>query len=155
MNAGRGSDRSAVTRRAFLGAGVASAALAAGPALAQQPTPALPAPRAKGPAVWLDMDQAELDAAYDQIKYAPNLPQIVKRYATNSEAVRSRLGAPRRYAYGATPIEALDVYVTKRANAPINIFIHGGAGRGGPPRGFGDPAGVFVPARPPFVLPRL
>jgi len=34
------------------------------------------------------MDQAELDAAYDQIKYAPNLPQIVKRYATNSEAVQ-------------------------------------------------------------------
>src|SRR5437867_11819677 len=94
MNAGRGSDRNTVTRRAFLGAGVASAALAAGPALAQQPTPAPPAPQAKGPAVWLDMDQAELDAAYDQIKYAPNLPQIVKRYATNSEAVRARLGAP-------------------------------------------------------------
>jgi len=83
MNAGRGSDRNAVTRRTFLGAGVASAALA-GSALAQQPAPAPPAPRAKGPAVWLDMDQAELDAAYDQIKYAPNLPQIVKRYATTA-----------------------------------------------------------------------
>jgi arylformamidase len=39
------------------------------------------------------MDQAELDAAYDQIKYAPNLPQVTRRYATNSDAVRSRLGA--------------------------------------------------------------
>ena len=153
MNAGRGSDRNAVTRRAFLGAGVASAALAAGPALAQQPAPAPPAPRAKGPAVWLDMDQAELDAAYDQIKYAPNLPQIVKRYATNSEAVRSRLGAPRRYAYGATPIEALDVYVTRRANAPINIFIHGGAWRGGLAKDSAYPAELFVHAGAHYVVP--
>jgi arylformamidase len=75
---------------------------------AQQPS-TLPQPaRVKGPAVWLDMDQTELDAAYDQSKYAPNLPQITKRWATNSEAVRARLGAPRRYAYGPTPIEALD-----------------------------------------------
>jgi arylformamidase len=96
-----------VTRRAFLGAGIASTVLAAGGfAFAQQPVPAQQAPRAKGASVWLDMDQAELDAAYDQIKYAPNLPQIVKRYATNSEAVRARLGAPRRYAYGPTSLEA-------------------------------------------------
>src|SRR2546427_4197657 len=123
MKAGHASDSNEVTRRTFLGAGVASAMLAAGGlAFAQQPAPAQQVPRVKGPAVWLDMDQAELDAAYDQIKYAPNLPQIVRRYATNSEAVRARLGAPRRYAYGPTPIEALDVYTNKRANAPVNIF---------------------------------
>ena len=28
--------------------------------------------RAKGPIVWLNMDQQELDDAYDQIVYAPN-----------------------------------------------------------------------------------
>ena len=44
----------------------------------------------KGPAVWLDMDQAELDAAYDQSKYAANQMQIRERCATNSEAVRAR-----------------------------------------------------------------
>ncbi|MFM9886525.1 MAG: hypothetical protein ACKVQT_26155, partial [Burkholderiales bacterium] len=60
------------------------------------------------------MDQAELDAAYDQSAFAPNLQQIVKRYATNSDGVRARLGAPQRFAYGPTPIEALDVYATKR-----------------------------------------
>ena len=132
MKAGHPSARSESTRRTFLGAGVASAVLAAGgPAGAQQPAPAHQAPRVKGPAVWLDMDQAELDAAYDQSKYASNLRQIVTRYATNSEAVRARLGTPRRHAYGPTPIEALDIYMTKRADAPINIFIHGGAWRGG------------------------
>ena len=84
-----------MSRRTFLGA-LAAAAAVAGPARAEDSAPK--AQRTKGPRVWLDMDQAELDAAYDQIKYAPNLPQITKRYATNSEAARSRLGAPRRFA---------------------------------------------------------
>ena len=54
--------------------------------------------RAKGPRVWLDMDQAELDAAYDQAAYAPNRDQLVARQALNSEGVRARLGAPQRFA---------------------------------------------------------
>jgi arylformamidase len=143
-----------LTRRTFLAAGVAGGVLAvSGPAFPQQPAPAQQAPRVKGPVVWLDMDQAELDAAYDQIKYAPNLPQIVKRYATNSEAVRARLGAPQRYAYGPTPIEALDVYTTKRTNAPINIFIHGGAWRSGLAKEYAFAAELFVNAGAHFVVP--
>src|SRR5262252_8848161 len=118
-------------RRKLLGLAAAFTGIAAaGPLLAQE-SPAGAATHAKGPTVWLDMDQAELDAAYDQIKYAPNLPQLTKRYATNSEAVRSRLGAPRRFAYGPTAIEGLDVYVTRRTDAPINVFVHGGAWRVG------------------------
>src|SRR5207247_9575864 len=116
-----------MTRRALLGGGAPAVVLAAASStLAQAP---VPAPRGKGPRVWLDLDQAELDAGYDQSVYAPNLEQIVGRYATNSEAVRALLGAPRRYAYGPTPSEALDGYTTKRPNAPINAFIHGGACR--------------------------
>src|SRR5256885_2905566 len=132
-----------MTRRALLGGGAAVVLAAASSTLAQAPGPA---PRVKGPRVWLDLDQAELDAAYDQSVYAPNLEQIVGRYATNSEAVRARLGAPRRYAYGPTPIEALDVYTTKRPNAPINVFIHGGARRGGLTQGFRFSAVGFGPA---------
>jgi hypothetical protein len=48
MNTGRDSNHAAVTRRTFLGAAVASAALATGSALAQQPATAPPAPRVKG-----------------------------------------------------------------------------------------------------------
>jgi arylformamidase len=39
------------------------------------------------------------------------------------------LGTPERPAYGSTPIEALDVYRTGRADAPIHIHIHGGEWR--------------------------
>jgi len=136
-----------VTRRAVLAAAGAGALLAMAPALAQQP-----ATRAKGPRVWLDMDQAELDDAYDQSVWAPNQRQVTGRYATNSEAVRARLGAPRRYAYGPTPIEGLDVYLTRRANAPIHVFIHGGAWRGGSAKDYAYPAELFVNAGAHFVV---
>ena len=84
---------------------------------------------AKGPLVWLDMDQKELDDAYDQLVYAPNRDQVHKRNMFNSDRVRERLGAPKRLAYGAKPIEQLDLFPTDRPNAPINVFIHGGAWR--------------------------
>jgi arylformamidase len=75
------------------------------------------------------MDQKELDAAYDQAKYAPNRDQVLRRNAVNSELARARLGSPQRFAYGPTPVEGLDVYAAKRSNAPVNMFIHGGAWR--------------------------
>lgn len=139
------------TRRSFLGA--TTALVASGSARAQQAAPQQSAARVKGPRVWLDMDQAELDAAYDQSVYAPNLEQIVRRCAVNSEGVRARLGAPQRHAYGPTAIEALDIYTARRANAPINIFIHGGAWRTGLARDFSFAAELFVRAGAHLVLP--
>ena len=129
-------------RREMLAAGIVLATTSG--ALAQ-------AAREKGPRVWLDMDQQELDDAYDQIKYAPNLPQIVKRYGTNSEQVRARLGAPKRLAYGATPIEGMDLYATVKPNAPVHVFLHGGAWRSGLARDYAFQAETFVNAGAHFV----
>ena len=111
------------------------------------------ASRIKGPRIWLDMDQQELDDAYDQSVYAPNRAQVIARFATNSEATRARIGPPRRCAYGPTPIEGLDIYPTKRANAPINIVIHGGAWRGGLAKNYAFPAEMFVSAGAHCVVP--
>jgi arylformamidase len=145
---------SLISRRSFICASAAGVVMATGGVgLGQQPTTIPPAPRVKGPAVWLEMDQGELDAAYDQSVWAPNWQPIVRRWATNSEAVRARLGAPLRYAYGATPIEGLDVYTTKRPNAPINLFIHGGAWRTGLAKDSAFPAELFVHAGAHFVVP--
>jgi arylformamidase len=109
--------------------------------------------RVKGPRVWLDLDQAELDAAYDQSAYAPNREQVLARNATNSDGVRARLGPPRRYAYGPTPVEGLDVYVTPRPDAPINVFVHGGAWRSGLAKNYASPAEMFVRAGAHYVVP--
>ena len=137
----------AFSRRTVLaGAAYAAAALTVSSAGAQQPA------REKGPRVWLDMDQKELDDAYDQAVYAPNRDQVLKRIAANSAAVRARLGAPKRLAYGSTPIEALDLYATRRPNAPINVFIHGGAWQVGLAKDFAGPAELFVNAGAHFVV---
>src|SRR6478672_10028185 len=105
-----------MSRRTFLGTLAGAAALARS-ARAEDCPPK--APRAKGPRVWLDLDQAELDDAYDQSVYAPNGRQISARNASNSELTRQRLGPPRRVAYGPSEIEKLDIYIARRANAPI------------------------------------
>ena len=131
-------------RRTVLAAASVLAATG-GTALAQAPGASAPA-RQKGPRVWLDLDQQELDDAYDQSKYAANLQQIVKRYATNSEQVRARLGAPKRLAYGPTPIEGLDLYPTQKPNAPVHVFIHGGAWRSGLAKDAAYQAETFVNA---------
>jgi arylformamidase len=81
----------------------------------------------KGPRVYLDYDQAELDAAYDQAAFAPNLAQITGRYVTNSNAARERLGTPERFSYGPSAVEYIEVFRTKRDDAPIFMFLRGGA----------------------------
>lgn len=106
----------------------------------------------KQPIVWLDMDQSQLDAAYDQRVYAPNISQILERYAINSEVVRDRLGNPHRFTYGSSSIEGLEIYLTKHANAPINIFIHGGAWREGMARDFGYAAELYVQAGAHYIV---
>jgi len=109
--------------------------------------------RVKGPRVWLDMDQKELDDAYDQRVYAPNQELVAKRRRMASEALLKRLGQPERIAYGPTEIEQLDIYKTRRSNAPINIFIHGGAWRSGQAKDSAYLAEMFINAGAHFVIP--
>jgi arylformamidase len=110
-------------------------------------------PAVKGPRVWLDMDQKELDDAYDQSCWAPNREHIQKRRRLASERAIARIGMPERAAYGPTEIEKLDIYKTKRPNAPINIFIHGGAWRGGLAKDSAYMAEMYLAAGAHFVVP--
>jgi arylformamidase len=137
-------------RRLLAGATAGTFALAGDPAAAQR-CPATPAVRAKGAPVWLDFDQDDLDDAYDQSVYAFNSGNIAERLAANSQKALSVIGKPERVAYGPTDIEKVDIYRTKRANAPTMIFIHGGAWRSGRSANFALYAEVFVKAGANFV----
>ncbi len=106
---------------------------------------------AKGPLVWLDLDQRGLDDAYDQLKYAPNRDQVVGRWRSNSDLTRAQIGAPRRLKYGAPEIEGADLYATHAPKAPVNIFIHGGAWRGQIAAYYGFAAEMFVAAGAHFI----
>jgi arylformamidase len=132
-----------LTRRSLIVA--AAASVAATPAFAEECHIGPPA-HDKGPRVFLDYDQVELDVAYDQTAYAPLESQILQRLTSLSAAARERLGAPQREAYGPSEIEKLDIYRTARAKAPVFVFIHGGAWRGGRAEGYAYAAEMFVKA---------
>jgi arylformamidase len=140
-----------VTRRLLLaGAATGAVAVVAEPAAAQR-CPSVPPARAKGPAVWLDMDQQDVDDAYDQSVYAFNAANIRERRQANNEKVLAMIGAPQRVAYGPAEIEKVDIYRTKRVNAPMLVFIHGGAWRGGRSAQAAHLAEPFVNAGAHFI----
>ena len=78
---------------------------------------------------------------------------MIKRYALASDAVRARLGPPRTVAYGGTAIETLDVYPTGRPKAPVMVFLHGCAWRGGKAKDYAYPAEMFLSAGAHYVVP--
>lgn len=136
------------SRRTLL---AAAATVAASPALADECRIG-PAPHEKGPPVWMEMDQVELDAAYDQIFYSPLQSEIIKRLASSSELVRNRLGPPQRESYGPTAVEKLDIYRTRRAaKAPVFVMIHGGAWLTGEAKNYAYPAELFVNAGAHYI----
>ena len=112
-----------------------------------------PPPHEKGPLVFLDYDQIELDAAYDQAVYQPNILQLNKRWASNSARTRARIGEPERRAYGESGIEQLDLFRTAKSNAPIFVFIHGGAWLRGDAKSYSAPAEMFVGAGAHYIVP--
>jgi len=101
--------------------------------------------------IFLDYDQQALDDAYDQAVYAANRDQVLARLASTSALVRERLGEPQRIAYGPAPIEQLDLFRAARPNAPVNVFVHGGAWRGGMARNYAYPAEMFTSAGAHYV----
>ncbi len=138
-----------LTRRTMVAACASAGAIGIADQASAQRLPA--PPRTKGPLVWRDMDQQELDEAYDQRVYAPNQPNITERRTWNSEKVREVLGEPVQLAYGAAEIEKIEVYKTNRPNAPVNVYIHGGAWRGGRARQNAYMAETYVKAGAHFA----
>lgn len=120
---------------------------------ATQAAPLGPPPHKKGPKVYLDYDQVELDAAYDQTVYEPEIDQMAAKLHADSDTVRARLGAPRRLSYGPKEIEKLDLYPTTRPNAPIFIFLHGGRWRVAVATEYGFPAENVVRAGAHYIAP--
>jgi len=122
-----------------------------------------PPPHERGPNVFLNYDQVELDAAYDQDAYATNRAPLAERSRRNSDLTRARLGEPKRFAYGQSDFEKLDVFAgdigkgrpsgARRFLPPIQIHFHGGAWRGGSAHNSAYLAEPFVEAGAVAVIP--
>lgn len=149
-------DRHMTGRTVLDGAPAPAAVAAVGPAQSQQGrmqtfVPPGVAPKPKGPLVFLDYDKDEIDFAYDQAPWSANAGEVAKRNEQKCAAALARLGEPRRVAYGSADMEKLDIYRTKRPNAPINVFIHGGAWRAGNAKGAAYMSETFVDAGAHFI----
>jgi arylformamidase len=105
-----------------------------------------------GPKVYLNYDQAELDRNYDQRAWAPNADEVIKQWTTGSAAARARLKHRTGLAYGPTEDETLDLFPAARPDAPILVFIHGGAWRNLSKEDSSYAAPAFVAAGTNFVV---
>lgn len=79
--------------------------------------------------VFLDYDQAALDAQYDNRAKVPAFPQYLERYRAASAEARQRFAAHAQLdvPVGSTPIERIDIFpAAGKAPAPVLVFIHGG-----------------------------
>ena len=77
--------------------------------------------------VWLDYDQDELNAQYNQRTLVPNADDYMAAAASESERVRGILDCRLDVAYGPSEDELLDVFPAGRDGAPVAVYIHGGA----------------------------
>jgi arylformamidase len=103
--------------------------------------------------VWLDFDQEALDRAYNQSNYASNMQEVLARYASHSETYRTENGSPQRHKYGTSKKEELDFYPARSPNGATQIFIHGGAWRGGLAKNYGFLAELFCSAGINLLIP--
>jgi arylformamidase len=99
----------------------------------------------------MDDTREELDRAYDQRAWAPNADEVIARYASASAEVRARVRREADLRYGPTADEALDWFPTATAGAPVLVFVHGGAWRGGRREQYSFPAEPLVAAGAHYV----
>jgi arylformamidase len=140
-----------ITRRTlFAGAAAGGVVLATNTASAQR-CPATPPARTKGPAIWLDYDQHDMNELYDQSVFAFNQKPLLARSDANNVIATATIGKSERFAYGSDPIEGVDVWKTKRPNAPVLIYLHGGSWQSGRSADFALYAEPYINAGAHFV----
>jgi arylformamidase len=95
--------------------------------------------------VFLHYDQAALDAAYDQNVWAhPGFEQTIASYGIISDQVKAQYPFV-TVNYGDKPSEQMDIFkVAGAIQAPIHVFIHGGAWKALSKDTSAGPAPVFV-----------
>ena len=77
--------------------------------------------------VFLDYSQEQLDKAYDQSFWAPQMAELEVHDGTTSAAVR-RTMPPRTVRYGPSDVDVVDMFAPANAHgSPVLVFIHGGA----------------------------
>jgi arylformamidase len=78
------------------------------------------------PPVFLNYTREELDRNFNQRVWASNAEAVIAKYRERSSEAREHLRLE-TVRYGDSPDEVLDIFPASSRNAPINVFVHGGA----------------------------
>jgi arylformamidase len=73
-----------------------------------------------------DDERSALDAQYNLRAAVPEHLSYFARYEATSRALRARRRGRLDLAYGATPRQAIDLFLPETTSAPLLVFIHGG-----------------------------
>jgi len=69
----------------------------------------------------------QLTEAYDDYKAIPNFDVLLQENRERAQTLKAKLNPIQNVAYGAEPIQKLDIYAPKNAKKmPVLISIHGG-----------------------------
>ena len=98
-------------------------------------------------------DSAWFEAQYDNRARVPEAAQLLPRWAEASALARSRMTVVADLPYGDQPGEALDVFPSRTAGAPVLVFIHGGYWRALDKADHSFVAPAFVQAGAMVVVP--
>jgi arylformamidase len=107
---------------------------------------------AAGVKVWRDYDQATLDREYDQGSIVVDNAKYRTLKVEGSERARATIPCRLDVAYGPTKAETLDIYKPSKSGAPVVMFIHGGAWKGGSKKENAYAAEPFVAKGAAFVV---
>lgn len=100
---------------------------------------------ATGAPVWLDYDQAGLDAQYDQRTLVPDTEPFDREWRQRSAEARQMRGLHADLAYGESPRERVDLFLPQgNGPFPLIVFFHGGGWTRHDKEKFAFPAPAFV-----------
>jgi arylformamidase len=107
----------------------------------------------EGARLFLDYDEAALDAAYDQRVWADNIDDVIARIVARNAAAQRVLDAPARRSYGPSAVEALDWYRPASEGGPVHVHFYGGGWQRGAAAGNAFIAELSVRAGAHCVIP--
>ena len=81
------------------------------------------------PDIYHGLDQAALDAQYDNQRHVPDFRDALAEYTRRSAEARATLRCLLGVPYGAGERQKLDVFPAAASAAPVHVFFHGGAWR--------------------------
>ena len=96
--------------------------------------------------IFLQYTKAELDRNFDQRGWIPNALEIIGRHIERSRRAREKLRHVADIRYGQHIDEVLDYFPTAQRNAPVHVFVHGGAWKNFTKSDYSFPAESFVAA---------